>query len=224
MEDEVLLFADLCPDLGTIPGEGENSVPAEELDDATKSIEESYKAALANEKRLEESTRGSAQAVKDAVAQGATNADEAWDMLDLDNYPDLDEKSFKKRWNYDMGRDGSSTGGTRTDEPAKPKITLDDVQNMDVSDELKSFVRQLQRTADASEEVIDSVEETVNYKFGRIERFTAQIVSGRFAKKHLMIAGDAGCGKCLSYDEKIPVKMDDAIAEAYFAWEKSRQK
>lgn len=102
-----------------------------------------------------------------------------------------------------------------TAEPAKP-FSPDDLTN-DLAKELIS--------GDSGN--IDSVmtaKESSDDKFDTIYTIAKTIFQGKGIKHHAFIYGDPGVGKCASYNEKIPVRMDDAIAEAYEAWLESRQK
>ena len=67
-------------------------------------------------------------------------------------------------------------------------------------------------------DAVMSAKDSAEDKFENIYTIAKTIFQGRGIKHHAFIYGDPGVGKCASYDEKIPVRMDDAIAEAYEAW------
>ena len=99
-------------------------------------------------------------------------------------------------------------------EEQKP-FSVDDLTN-DLAKELAS-----------GEDEVDAVlsaADSANDKFDTIRAVARTILQGKGIKHHAFIYGDPGCGKCASYDEKIPVRMDDAIAEAFEAWLQSRDK
>lgn len=74
----------------------------------------------------------------------------------------------------------------------------------------------------SAENRILSAAESAQDKFDSIRSVARTILQGKGIKHHGFIYGDAGCGKSSHYDEKIPVRMDDAIAEAFEAFLKSR--
>lgn len=78
-------------------------------------------------------------------------------------------------------------------------------------------------TGDEIDTVLSS-KDSAEDKFSTIYTIAKTIFQGKGIKHHAFIYGDPGVGKCVSYDEKIPVRMDDAIAEAYESWLESRQK
>lgn len=99
-------------------------------------------------------------------------------------------------------------------EPPKP-FSVDDLTN-DLAKELAG-----------SEDEVDAVltaADSAQDKFDTIRSVARTILQGRGIKHHAFIYGDPGCGKCASYDEKIPVRMDDAMAEAFEVWLQSRDK
>lgn len=99
-------------------------------------------------------------------------------------------------------------------EPPKP-FSVDDLTN-DLAKELAG-----------SEDEVDAVltaADSAQDKFDTIRSVARTILQGKGIKHHAFIYGDPGCGKCVSYDEKIPVRMDDAMAEAFEAWLQSRDK
>lgn len=71
---------------------------------------------------------------------------------------------------------------------------------------------------------VRSAKDSADEKYENIYLIAKTIFQGKGIKHHAFIYGDPGIGKCVSYDEKIPVRMDDAIAEAYEVWLESRQK
>lgn len=71
---------------------------------------------------------------------------------------------------------------------------------------------------------VRSAKESADEKYENIYLIAKAIFQGKGIKHHAFIYGDPGIGKCVSYDEKIPVRMDDAIAEAYEVWLESRHK
>lgn len=99
-------------------------------------------------------------------------------------------------------------------EPPKP-FSVDDLTN-DLAKELAG-----------SEDEVDAVltaADSAQDKFDTIRSVARTILQGKGIKHHAFIYGDPGCGKCSFYDEKIPVRMDDAMAEAFEAWLESRDK
>lgn len=75
--------------------------------------------------------------------------------------------------------------------------------------------------ADAVETVV-SAQDSANDKFDTIYSVARTILTGRGIKHHGFIYGAPGVGKCVSYDEKIPVKVDDATAKAFEDFLKSQ--
>lgn len=73
-------------------------------------------------------------------------------------------------------------------------------------------------------DAVMSAKDSAEDKFENIYTIAKTIFQGKGIKHHAFIYGDPGVGKCAFYDEKIPVRMDDAVAEAYEAWLQSREK
>lgn len=99
-------------------------------------------------------------------------------------------------------------------EPPKP-FSVDDLTN--------DLARELVGSDDEVDAVL-SAADSAQDKFDTIRSVARTILQGKGIKHHAFIYGDPGCGKCVSYDEKIPVRMDDAMAEAFEAWLQSRDK
>lgn len=68
------------------------------------------------------------------------------------------------------------------------------------------------------EDTIISAADSAQDKFDTLRSVARTILQGKGIKHHAFIYGDAGVGKCASYEEKIPVKMDDKGAEAFKKW------
>lgn len=91
------------------------------------------------------------------------------------------------------------------------------------SDLTSSLAKELVSAGGGVDHVL-SAKESADDKFSAIYSIAKTIFQGKGIKHHAFIYGDPGCGKSSFYDEKIPVRMDDAIAVAYESWLESRQK
>lgn len=103
--------------------------------------------------------------------------------------------------------------------PEAPRPVFD---KANLTDDL---AKELMADSDGDEiDAVMSAKDSAEDKFENIYTIAKTIFQGKGIKHHAFIYGDPGVGKCEFYDEKIPVRMDDAIAEAYEAWLVSRQK
>lgn len=105
--------------------------------------------------------------------------------------------------------------GADISEPEPPKpFSADDLTN-DLAKELVS---------EADDEVgkVITAAESAQDKFDTIRAVARTVLQGKGIKHHCFVYGDPGCGKCTFYDEKIPIKMDDAIADIFKEFIKSK--
>lgn len=98
-------------------------------------------------------------------------------------------------------------------EPPKP-FSVDDLTN--------DLARELASGEDETDAVLSAADSATD-KFDTIRAVARTILQGKGIKHHAFIYGDPGCGKCTDYNEKIPVRMDDAMAEAFEAFVESRK-
>ena len=159
-------------------------------------------------------------AIKDYVTNsgGNVNVDGFIDSLPSDvptaRYYKTHRDIAEQQLNAYLAKNPAVAAST-TVEPAKP-FSADDLTN-DLAKELVTS------GGDGIDEVM-SAKDSAEDKFSTIYSIAKTIFQGKGIKHHAFIYGDPGVGKCAHYDEKIPVRMDDAIAEAYEAWLQSRQK
>lgn len=201
--------------LSSLPDSGiEGKVPVEELEEQKKVF---WKAYLTNGTSLQENFNIDAF-IKNYVAEhGSADVEGIKAAL-----PDEKAGRFYKTHDEQLMQHinkavalSSVRGSPATPvEPPKP-FSVDDLTN--------DLARELTSDSDEVEAVL-SAADSANDKFDTIRAVARTILQGKGIKHHAFIYGDPGCGKSSHYDEKIPVRMDDAIAEAYEAWLESRQK
>lgn len=160
-------------------------------------------------------------AIKDYLAKsgGKVDIDAFLDTLPRDvqtaNWYRSHRDEAEKKLNAYLASNPSLASSAPAAEPEAP-FSVDSLTN-DLAKELVST------GGDGINEVL-SAKDSAEDKFSTIYSIAKTIFQGKGIKHHAFIYGDPGVGKCAHYDEKIPVRMDDAIAEAYEAWLQSRQK
>lgn len=101
--------------------------------------------------------------------------------------------------------------------------TVIEKKPFNASDLTSSLAKELV-SAGGEVDYVLSAKESANDKFKTIYSIAKTIFQGKGIKHHAFIYGSPGVGKSSFYDEKIPIRMDDAIAAAYESWLESRQK
>lgn len=95
--------------------------------------------------------------------------------------------------------------------------TVVEKKPFNASDLTSSLAKELV-SAGGEVDYVLSAKESANDKFKTIYSIAKTIFQGKGIKHHAFIYGSPGVGKSSFYDEKIPVRMDDAIAAAYESW------
>lgn len=101
--------------------------------------------------------------------------------------------------------------------------TVVEKKPFNVSDLTNPLAKELASTSGGVDHVL-SAKESADDKFSAIYSIAKTIFQGKGIKHHAFIFGDPGVGKCVFYDERIPVRMDDILAKSYESWLESRQK
>lgn len=124
----------------------------------------------------------------------------------------LDE--LQKRINKVLVGSGTDIGNAATEIEPPHQFSANDLTN-DLAKELVS-------DNSAVDEVM-SAADSANDKFDTIYSIARTILTGRGIKHHGFIYGAPGVGKCASYEEKIPVKIDgvESVAEVGTLYDKA---
>lgn len=105
--------------------------------------------------------------------------------------------------------------GSAVAEAEPPKaFSVDDLTN-DLAKDLASGDDEVDKVITAAE--------SANDKFDTIRAVARTILQGKGIKHHGFIFGDPGCGKCVSYKEKIPIRIDgvESVAEVGALYDKA---
>lgn len=108
-------------------------------------------------------------------------------------------------------------GGNAPVEQAAPAV-------FDPSSLKDDLAKELVTAVDSGVDKVMTAADTAADKFDQIYDVAATILQGRGIKHHAFIYGAPGIGKCVHYDEKIPVRMDDAVAKAFEEFLESQKK
>lgn len=70
----------------------------------------------------------------------------------------------------------------------------------------------------------DNVAQSVADKYDGLYETARNVASGASLNSHAFICGEAGVGKCISYDTVIPIRVEDTVAEEITYWLESQKK
>lgn len=213
--DEPLLFADLVDEenIGSdeaLEDVADNSVPIVELAESTQ-LADTYK-------KLALKEAGRTAIARDVIADGHdSDAQDAYDAA-CEKYGEDevgDFKAFQGTWRYLVKQAGGDPGSTKKSggaaAPSRKTSSLEEIEASDVSDEFKMLAKRMGSMGAKSD---GGLSERVQRKFDEIEAYTLQLISGRSAKKNLLICGDGGIGKTFSVKKVIKSKLKTEVKES----------
>ena len=70
----------------------------------------------------------------------------------------------------------------------------------------------------------DNVAQSVADKYDGLFETARNVASGASLNPHAFICGEAGVGKCASYDTVVPIRVEDIVAEEIAQWLESQKK
>lgn len=213
--DEPLLFADLVDEenIGSdeaLEDVADNSVPIVELAESTQ-LADTYK-------KLALKEAGRTAIARDVIADGHdSDAQDAYDAA-CEKYGEDevgDFKAFQGTWRYLVKQAGGDPGSTKKSggaaAPSRKTSSLEEIEASDVSDDFKMLAKRMGSMGAKSD---GGLSERVQRKFDEIEAYTLQLISGRSAKKNLLICGDGGIGKTFSVKKVIKSKLKTEVKES----------
>lgn len=213
--DEPLLFADLVDEenIGSdeaLEDVADNSVPIVELAESTQ-LADTYK-------KLALKEAGRTAIARDVIADGHdSDAQDAYDAA-CEKYGEDevgDFKAFQGTWRYLVKQAGGDPGSTKKSggaaAPSRKTSSLEEIEASDVSDDFKMLAKRMGSMGAKSD---GGLSERVQRKFDEIEAYTLQLISGRSAKKNLLICGDGGIGKTFSVKKVIKSRLKTEVKES----------
>lgn len=114
--------------------------------------------------------------------------------------------------------------GEKRDEKTGAVITVDSRPDFDAANSSDKLETEIFNVMNSLNNRTKSVEESVADKYEEVYDAVHVIASEKSVNRHAIICGEAGVGKCLSYETKIPIRVENIVAEEIALWLESQKK
>ena len=166
-----------------------------------------------------------AKSTREVIRRFCSNHDKqdwSWENFKKENPEFIDENDFHS---YDFKREmGLIEKGVYSiynpDDVKKKDLNSADTRKTfdPASPDSDPIMLSLYKALVSANNKTDSVAQSVEDKYDGLYETARNVASGASLNPHAFICGEAGVGKCASYDTTIPIRVEDIIAEDIAQW------